>query len=102
MSIYDRQKGYVVALSGAEYDADADAWSAEGATVTYLDSNGLHVATGRSDDPRNRGSHRGNNGATMAVELDEVRSGAVRHVLKVAAGPEVADRFVFPMVGLRR
>ena len=79
-----------------------DAWSAEGATVTYLDSNGLHVGTGRSDDPRNRGSHRGNNGATMAVELDEVQSGAVRHVLKVAAGPEVADRFVFPMVGLRR
>jgi hypothetical protein len=99
MSIYDRQKGYVVALSGADYDAERNTWSAEGATLTYLDSNGLHEATGRSDDPRNRGSHRGNNGATMAVELDEVRSGAVRHVLKAASGPEVADRFVFPMVG---
>lgn len=99
MSVYDRHKGYVVALTGAEYHEDRDEWSAAGATITYLDSNGLHVATGESDDPRNRGTHRGNNGATMAVELDEVRSGAVRHVLKVAAGPEVASRHVFPMVG---
>jgi hypothetical protein len=99
MTVYDRQKGYVVALTGAAYHEDRDVWSAVGATVTYLDSNGLHVATGRSDDPRNRGSHRGNNGATMAVELDEVESGAVRHVLKAASGPEVADRYVFPMVG---
>ena len=99
MTVYDRQKGYVVALTGAEYHEGRDEWTAVGATVTYLDSNGLHVGTGRSDDPRNRGSHRGNNGATMAVELDEVEAGAVRHVLKAAAGPEVADRYVFPMVG---
>ncbi len=99
MTVYDREKGYVVALTGADYHAGRDAWSAQGATVTYLDSNGLHVGTDLSDDRRNRGSHRGNNGATMAVEIDEVQSGAIRHVLKVAAGPEVADRFVFPMVG---
>jgi len=99
MTVYDRAKGYVVALTGAEYHAGRDAWSAAGATVTYLDSNGLHEATGASDDPRNRGSHRGNNGAVMAVEIDDVRSGAIDHVLKVAAGPEVADRYVFPMVG---
>ena len=99
MTVYDRNKGYVIALTGAAYDEGRDEWSAVGATVTYLDSNGLHVATGRSDDPRNRGSHRGNNGATMAVELKDVRSGAIRHVLKAASGPEVADRYVFPMVG---
>jgi len=99
MSVYDLHKGYVVALTGAEYHEDRDAWSAAGATITYLDSNGLHVKTDESDDPRNRGTHRGNNGATMAVELAEVRAGAVRHVLKVAAGPEVSSRFVFPMVG---
>jgi hypothetical protein len=99
MSVYDWHKGYVVALTGAEYHDARDVWSARGATVTYLDSDGLHAATGESDDPRNRGTHRGNNGATMAVELDEVRAGAIRHVLKAAAGPEVADRFVFPMVG---
>lgn len=99
MSIYDLQKGYVVALTEAGYDAGSDTWSASGATITYLDSNGLNVRTGRSDDPRNVGTHRGNNGATMAVSWDQVRAGSVRHVLKVAAGPEVANRFVFPMVG---
>jgi hypothetical protein len=99
MVVYDRAKGYVVALTGAHYDPERDTWSAAGATVTYLDSNGLHVHTGQSDDPRNQGTHRGNNGAVMAVEHDEVMAGAVRHVLKVAAGPEVADRHVFPMIG---
>jgi hypothetical protein len=99
MTVYDRGKGYVVALSGAQYDPDRDVWSATGATVTYLDSNGLHVDLAESDDPRNRGTHRGNNGATMAVELDDVRAGEIGHVLKVSSGPEVADRYVFPMVG---
>jgi hypothetical protein len=99
MSIYDLQKGYVVALTNAAYDASSRTWSASGATVTYLDSNGLHADAPGSDDPRNLGTHRGNNGATMAVSWDEVRAGAVRHVLKVAAGPEVSDRYVFPMIG---
>lgn len=99
MSVYDLEKGYVVALTDAAYDEDEDAWRAKGATVTYLESNGLHVATGRSDDPRNTGTHRGNNGATMAVAWNEVRAGEIPHVLKVASGPEVADRFVFPMTG---
>ncbi len=99
MTVFDPRAGFVVMLTGAEYDPDTDTWSAAGASVTYLDSNGLHVETGRSDEPRNRGSHRGNNGAVAAVSWDEVREGAVRHVLKVAAGPEVSHDFVFPMVG---
>lgn len=99
MSIYDRARGYVVALTDGEYDEDSDTWTASGATVTYLRSNGYHVGTGRSDEPRNRGSHRGNNGATMAVPWAAVQAGEIRHVLKVASGPEVSNRFVFPMVG---
>jgi hypothetical protein len=99
MTVYDLDAGYVVALSGAKYDADADAWSARGATVTYLASNGLDEETGRSDDPRNVGSHRGNNGATMMVRHDEVVAGSIDHVLKVASGPEASTRAVFPMVG---
>ena len=67
MTVYDRRKGYVVALTGAEYHEDRDEWSAVGATVTYLDSNGLHVDTGRSDDPRNRGSHRGSPSEASAL-----------------------------------
>jgi hypothetical protein len=99
MSIYDMQKGYVTALTNASYDSHDDKWTATGATVTYLDSNGLNAQTGLSDDPRNIGSHRGNNGATMTVSWDMVHAGAIRHVLKVALGPEVSSRFVFPMVG---
>lgn len=99
VTIFDREKGYVVALTEAEFHEDADAWTASGASVTYLASNGLHVATGRSDHPRNTGTHRGNNGATMAVSWDMVESGVVPHVLKAAVGPEAANRAVFPMVG---
>jgi hypothetical protein len=99
MIVYDRRKGYVAALTDAQYDASSDTWTATGGTVTYLDSNGLNVNTGLSDDPRNIGTHRGNNGATMAASWDQVQAGAIQHVLKVAVGPELADRFVFPMVG---
>lgn len=99
MTVFDRRRGYVVALSGADFDGASESWSATGATVTYLDSNGLHVDTGRSDESRNRGTHRGNNGATMAVMLRELEAGAIDHVLKIAIGPEASHRFVFPMVG---
>jgi hypothetical protein len=99
MSVYDLKKGYVVALTDASFDEDTETWTASGATVTYLDSNGLHAETGESDERRNRGSHRGNNGATMAVSWAEMEAGEVRHVLKVASGPEVSNEYVFPMVG---
>lgn len=99
MTIFDRNRGYVVALTDAEYDDSEDEWSATGGSVTYLDSNGLHASTGLSDESRNTGSHRGNNGATMAVRRDMVVAGEINHVLKAALGPEVAERYVFPMVG---
>jgi hypothetical protein len=99
MTVYDVAKGYVVLLTNAQYDPTQDSWSASAATVTYLDSNGLHARLDESDEHRNRGSHRGNNGAVMAVTWDEIQDGAIRHVLKVASGPEVANRHVFPMVG---
>jgi hypothetical protein len=99
MTVYDLQRGYVVLLTDADYDASANRWSASGATVTYLDSNGLLDATGKSDDPRNIGTHRGNNGATSYVRYDMVETGEVRNVLKISSGPELADRAVFPMTG---
>ena len=99
MTIFDLDRGYAVAFTEAVYDPDADSWSAAGATVTYLNSNGLHDETGQSSDDRNLGSHRGNNPAVMMVRRDEVEAGAIRHVLKVATGPEASRRFVFPMVG---
>jgi hypothetical protein len=98
MSVYDIDRGYVVLLTDAHYDRANNTWSASGATVTYLDSNGLSAAA-RSGDPRNIGTHRGNNGATSYVRYDMVKAGDVRNVLKIAAGPELANRFVFPMTG---
>jgi hypothetical protein len=98
VTIFDVDRGYVVALTDAAHDADRNSWKASGATVTYLDSNGLDARTGKSSDPRNRGSHRGNNAAVMMARFDEVQAGHIDHVLKVASGPEVSKRSVFPMV----
>ena len=99
MTVFDVERGYVVALTDAGYDADSRTWRASGATVTYLDSNGLDVRTGQSSDERNKGSHRGNNAAVMMARYDEVTAGRIEHVLKVASGPDVSFRSVFPMVG---
>jgi hypothetical protein len=99
MTVFDVDRGYVVALTDAGYDADSRTWRASGATVTYLDSNGLDVRTGQSTDDRNQGSHRGNNAAVMMARYDEVTTGRIEHVLKVASGPDVSNRSVFPMVG---
>jgi hypothetical protein len=99
MTIFDVDRGYVVALTDAGFDADTRSWRASGATVTYLDSNGLDVRTKAASDQRNQGSHRGNNAAVMMAQFDEVDAGAIDHVLKVASGPDVSPRSVFPMVG---
>jgi hypothetical protein len=99
VTVFDVDRGYVVAFTDAAYDAGARTWTASGATVTYLDSNGLDVRTGESSDQRNIGTHRGNNAAVMMARIDEVGAGEIRHVLKVASGPEVSARSVFPMVG---
>ena len=99
MTIFDRSSGYVTLLTDARYDASSDRWSASGASVTYLNSNGLDVRTGASDDPRNRGTHRGNNGADSVIRWDMVRAGVLDHVLKVSSGPELSRRWVFPMTG---
>ena len=99
MTLFDVERGYTMAFTDAHYDAEADDWSVSGATVTYLDSNGLHVGTGEASDERNVGTHRGNNAAVMMVRLDEVEAGRIKHVLKVAAGPEASEDHVFPMTG---
>jgi hypothetical protein len=99
MSLFDVERGYAVAFTDAHFDSASGTWSASGATVTYLDSNGLHADTGQASDPRNTGTHRGNNAAVMMARLDEVEAGRIEHVLKIASGPEASRRFIFPMVG---
>lgn len=99
MVVVDMQRGYAVGLWRAQYDDAANTWSAGGAQVTYLASDGLDRRTGRSAEQNNFGSLRGNNPAVAAVRLDEVRRGSIPHVLKIAVGPESSTRYVFPMVG---
>ncbi len=97
LTLFDVPRGYVVAMTRAKYNSATDVWSVGGATVTYLASNGLDARVTGSDDARNGGSHRGNNGATMMARLDEVQAGVIPHVLKVACGPEANTQAVFPM-----
>jgi hypothetical protein len=99
MSVYDLSAGYVTLLTDAHYDPSTNHWTASGASVTYLHSNGLDVGTGRSNNPHDTGTHRGNNGADSVVRWDEVQAGAIDHVLKVSSGPELSTRWVFPMTG---
>ena len=98
LTLFDVERGYVVAMTDAVYRGSSATWEVGGATVTYLDSNGLDSRLSRSDDPRNSGSHRGNNGATMMARFDEVLLGQIDHVIKVACGPECSTEHVFPMV----
>jgi hypothetical protein len=99
MTIFDERRGYVAMFTDAAYDKDSDTWSAAGGSVAYLDSNGLSSMLPESNEPDNVGNHRGNNGAVAAVRFDEVQEGSIDHVLKIAIGPEAADRAVFPMTG---
>jgi hypothetical protein len=97
MVVYDVTKGYVVTLWHAVRTSTG--WSAGGGSVAYLHSNGYSARTGRSDDPRNGGSMRGNNGAVSFAQFNEVAAGSIDHVLKIALGPDPSSRFLFPMVG---
>jgi len=97
MTVYDVHRGYVVSLWHAVFNKQRNTWSAGGAQVAYLKSNGLDSRFKASNTRRNRGSMRGNNGATSAVRYDEVRAGAIRHVLRISAGPEVSKRATLPI-----
>lgn len=99
MVLIDLHAGYVVSLSKARYDPAEDRWSAGGGSVAYLASNGLDARVAGSDDRRNAGSHRGLNGAVMAVRLDEIEVGSVDHVLKVAVAKSARRMWVPPMTG---
>ena len=98
-AVYDLARGYVAHLWAAQYDPSVEAWSAGGGAIHYLESNGLDGAWTQfpDTDPRNCG-HRGVPAPVMAVRLDEIQAGAVRHVLKVAVNTTKAAH-VFPMVG---
>ncbi|HYN36257.1 MAG TPA: hypothetical protein VEV82_04705, partial [Actinomycetota bacterium] len=97
MTIYDMEKGAVYKLQKASYNATTDKWSAGGGSYYYLASNGLHGSLTDSNDRRNSG-HRGNPPSLHAVRWDELQSGSINHMLKIAVNTANQDH-VWPMVG---
>jgi hypothetical protein len=97
MTIYDMEKGAVYKLQKAVYNAATDRWSAGGGSFYYLGSNGLHGSLPESNDKRNSG-HRGNPPSLHAVRWDEIQSGSIDHMLKIAVNTAHQDH-VWPMTG---
>jgi hypothetical protein len=97
MTVYDRSKGLVYAMWQTSYNASNDTWSACGGTVYYLASNGLDGSLAQSDQKSNDG-HRGVPPSSFAVRYDEISTGVINHVLKIAVNTTKCSH-VFPMVG---
>ena len=97
MTVYDLSKNIVYGFHHAAFHEANDRWSACGGAVYYLGSNGLDGKLKRSDHDAN-GGHRGLPPPTFAVRYDEVQSGTIDHVLKIAV-PRTKCRHVFPMTG---
>ena len=97
MTIYDMDKGVVYKLQKAVYNAVTDKWSAGGGSYYYLSSNGLHGSLAESNNRRNSG-HRGNPPSLHAVRWDELQSGSINHMLKIAVNTAHQDH-VWPMTG---
>jgi hypothetical protein len=97
MVVYDLDAGYVAWLHEAQYEASRGRWSAAGGSIAYLDSNGLENRV-EGGDPRNSGTQRGLNGAVVAARWDEVRAGAIEHVLRVGVNTARSDH-IWPMSG---
>jgi hypothetical protein len=95
VTIYDRGRRLVAKLQGARYSSGK--WYARNSSIYYLRSNGLDGDLRESNNKRNYG-HRGIAPPTHAVRLDEVRGGAIKHVLKVALR-RTAPKHVYPAVG---
>ncbi|MDQ3619876.1 MAG: hypothetical protein M3391_07050 [Actinomycetota bacterium] len=96
VTLYDEYRGYVLGLWRASPNEDGS-WTAQGADVYYSDSNGLAGSLPGSDEARNAG-HRGLNSMVRVLRYDEVKSGAVDHVLELFVNTARMEH-VFPMTG---
>jgi hypothetical protein len=97
MVVYDVGMGKVYAFWQTSYDASAKQWSSCGGTVFYLSSNGIVGSLDQTDQPANYG-HRGVPPAAFVVRYDEVSSGVIDHVLKIAVNTTKCSH-AFPMSG---
>jgi hypothetical protein len=96
MTVIDRARGIVYGFHHTRYNRDLDRWTSCGGTVYYTGSNGLHGDLRASNERRNRG-HRGIPPTVAAVRWDEIKAGAIKHVLKIAVN-RTACKHVFPMI----
>lgn len=98
MVIYDPVKGYVASLHRARWLDELGTWAAAGGSVAYLASNGLEGSLPQSDEERNWSSHRGLNGAIMAVHHDQVFAREISQIHKVGVS-QSSPHTLFPMTG---
>jgi hypothetical protein len=96
MTVYDVEKGLVYGFFRAVRGGPGR-WSSCGGAVYSLGSNGLAGDLEASDDGSNVG-HRGVPPPTFAVRFNEIKVGAINHVLKIAVDHTRCDH-VFPMTG---
>jgi hypothetical protein len=97
MVVFDRTDGTVYGLWQAHHNGTNDTWCAGGGDFWKTSTNGLHTALPQSDCSVCMG-HRGLASAALVVRYDEVASGMVRHVVRMAI-PHTAARHFFPMTG---
>ena len=110
MVVYDVQRGYVTSFHQATYNNANDTWSTSGGSFAYLASNGLDNRVKQtpwhegSDDSRNSGSLRGNNGVTMYVSWEQVKAAAdnggdLGHIFKHSLASFFREDFIAPTIG---
>jgi hypothetical protein len=97
MVVIDMGKGLEYGLWHTVYDPVADKWSACGGSVYYLASNELAGSLKESDERRNYG-HRGIPPDILAVTWQEIQSGSIDHMLRIAVNTTKC-KHVFPMSG---
>jgi hypothetical protein len=95
MTVYDLDRGIVYGFFRTDYEPRASRWLSCGGTVYYLESNGLDGILPQSDNHRNFG-HRGLPPSVFAVRHDEIQTGSIDHVLKIAVNHTKCES-VFPM-----
>ncbi len=97
MVVIDSSRGKEYALWHAAFNGDTQTWHSCGGSVYYLASNELAGSLKQSNERRNYG-HRGIPPDILAVTWQELQSGSIDHVLRVAVN-NTKCKHVFPMSG---
>jgi hypothetical protein len=99
MAVFDRARSVVFELNHGVYNPVTHSWSAVGTALYGLASNGLACSLPESNRvcPMNSG-HRGIPPAIFAIRYNEVKAGAIRHVIKISLD-RTGDCHFYPASG---